>query len=166
MIMKEILKKYLVGFLILFAGIMASCNHNTFYHKSIALPNETWNMDSILVYEFTILDSLQFYNFYIDVRNTTDYPFQNLYFFFTMLFPDGTQFVAPDPLNCILSDSYGRWKGNGSGRIKANRLTFRLNQEEKVRFPQTGTYTILVQHAMREVDLKGITDFGITLQYE
>jgi gliding motility-associated lipoprotein GldH len=117
-------------------------------------------MDSTLVYEFTIIDSLQFYNFYIDVRNTTDYPYQNLYLFFTTQFPDSTRFT--DTLNCILNDAYGRWTGKGYGRIKENRFVFK----PKVRFQQKGSYIFAVQQAMRETDLKGITDFGITMQYE
>jgi len=154
------LKRHSVFFLILLAGTLLSCNHNTFYHKSIALTNEVWNKDSAFVFELSIHDSLQFYRFYIDVRNTTNYGFQNLPLFFTTQFPDNTLFT--DTLNCILSDAHGRWNGKGSGRIKDNRFVFK----QKVRFPQTGIYTFSVQQASREVDLKGVTDFGITLQYE
>ena len=138
----------------------ASCNHKIAYQKMDHLSNETWNMDSILFYEFTIQDSLQYYDFYIDVRNTTDYPYQNLYLFFTTQFPDNTIFT--DTLNCILSDAYGRWTGKGSGKIKENRFTLK----SKVRFPQTGTYIFSAQQAMTDEDLKGIANFGITLQNE
>jgi gliding motility-associated lipoprotein GldH len=158
--MMNTLKNHVFLFWILFAGVAVSCNHNTFYHKTIILPNETWNVDSTLVYEFTITDSLQFYNFYLDVRNTTSYPKQNFWIFFTTQFPDGSKFT--DTLNCILSDAYGRWNGKGSGRVKDNRFLFK----PKVRFQQKGDYIFSVQQAMRTVDLKGITDFGITLQYE
>jgi len=140
--------------------LFVSCNHKTFYQKTDTLPNEIWNSDTVLVYEFTISDSLQYYNFYIDVRNTTVYPYQNLYLFFTTQFPDNTMFT--DTLNCILSDAYGRWTGKGSGRIKENRFVLK----SKVRFPQTGTYVFLAQQAMRDDDLKGIANFGITLQHE
>ena len=147
---------YLIPLLCLFL----SCNHKIYYQKADTLSNEIWNLDTTLVYEFTILDSLQYYNFYIDVRNSAAYPYQNLYLFFTTQFPDNTVFT--DTLNCIVSDAYGRWKGNGSGRIKENRFVFK----QKVRFPQTGTYLFFAQQAMRDDDLKGITSFGITLQHE
>jgi gliding motility-associated lipoprotein GldH len=154
------LKNHFFLSLLLFAGLAVSCKHHTFYHKTTTLHKEMWNMDSALVYEFTIVDSLQFYSFYIDVRNTTDYPRQNLYLFFTTYLPDGAMFT--DTLNCILSDAYGRWTGKGSGRIKENRFLFK----PKVRFQQKGDYVFSVKQAMREENLKGITDFGITLQYE
>ncbi|MCL2291288.1 MAG: gliding motility lipoprotein GldH [Bacteroidetes bacterium] len=145
--------------LVLFC-LFISCKQKTFYQKMDHLPNETWNIDTTLTYEFTISDSLQYYNFYIDVRNTTDYPYQNLYLFFTTQFPDSTMFT--DTLNCILSDAHGRWTGRGSGKIKQNRFVLK----PKVRFPQTGTYIFSAQQAMRTDDLKGIANFGITLQNE
>lgn len=150
----------LAAYLIPIGLFLFSCNHNTFYHKADTLPNETWNRDSVLVYQFTISDSLQYYNFYIDVRNTTQYPYQNLYLFFTTQFPDSTVFT--DTLNCMLCDAYGRWAGKGSGKIKENRFILK----SKVRFPQTGIYLFSAQQAMRVDDLEGITNFGITLQYE
>ena len=153
-------KNFLLLSIILIAGLVVACNSKIFYQKADSLPNEVWNMDTTLVYEFTITDSLQYYNFYIDVRNTTHYPYQNLYLFFTTQFPDSTKFT--DTLNCILCDAYGRWKGEGSGRIKANRFPLK----SKVRFPQKGTYIFSAQQAMRDENLNGIINFGITLQYE
>jgi gliding motility-associated lipoprotein GldH len=122
--------------------------------------NKTWNMDSVFIYEFSISDSLQFYNFYVDVRNTTDYPYQNLFLFFTTQFPDEEIFT--DTLNCILSDAFGRWMGKGSGRFKENRFILK----SKVRFTQTGNYVFTIQQAMRDIELYGIANIGITLQYE
>ena len=155
--------RYMFIFLFPFSFLLFSfsaCNKTTFYHKTNTLQNETWNKDSAFVYQFTITDSLQYYKFYIDVRNTTVYPYQNLYLFFTTQFPDST--VYTDTLNCLLSDAYGRWTGKGSGRIKDNRFLFK----PKVRFQQKGDYVFTVQQAMRDDNLKGITDFGITLLYE
>lgn len=149
----------LVSFLI-FALFFVACTHKTYYQKLNPIRNEIWNKDTLFVYEFNVEDSSKYYNFYINVRNTTDYAYQNLYLFFTSQFPDSTIFT--DTLNCILFDPYGRWTGKGSGRIKENRFIFK----SKVRFPQTGNYIFTAQQAMRDENLTGITDFGITLQYE
>ena len=146
--------------ILLFILLGISCNHRIFYQKIDSLPHETWNVDSILKYEVSISDSLQYYNFYINIRNTTDYPYQDFHIFFTTQFPDGTVFT--DTLHSVLCDAHGRWRGVGSGRIKENRFVFK----SKVRFPQTGTYIFSAQQAMREDDIEGIINFGITLQYE
>jgi len=158
--MSDIFENLFFFSLIFCVFALFSCNHRTFYHKTDSFPNEVWNMDSSLVYEFSIIDSLQYYNIYIDIRNTTNYPYQDFYIFLTTQFPDSTVFT--DTLKCVLSDVYGRWKGKGSGRIKENRFTLK----SKTRFPQTGNYIFTARQAMRDVDLKGITDFGITLQNE
>ena len=152
-------RNYFFFFLMLFAAIAVSCRHHTFYQKMDTISNETWNENDTLVYECKISDSLQFYKLFIDVRNTTDYPYQNLWIFFTTQFPDSTVFT--DTLNCILSDVYGRWTGKGTGKIK-NHFIFK----PQVRFPQKGNYVFKIQQAMRDVDLHGITNIGITLQYE
>jgi gliding motility-associated lipoprotein GldH len=152
-------KNFLFVSIILIAGLVVACKPKIFYQETDQLSNGIWNVDTTLVYEFKISDSLQYYNFYIDVRNTPDYPYQNLYLFFTTQCPDSTQFT--DTLNCILCDAYGRWKGKGSGRIKANNFLLK----SKVRFPQKGTYIFSAQQAMRDENLNGIINFGITLQY-
>ena len=151
--------KILSVFIILTVALL-SCNSRTFYQKTDNFPNQTWNMDSTLVYKVTILDSLQYYNFYINVTNTANYPYQNLYLFFTAQFPDSTAFT--DTLNCILCDAHGDWTGKKVGKIMKNRFTLK----SKVRFPQTGTYIFSVQQAMREEDLIGINNFGIILRHE
>jgi len=159
-IMKNRLCFYILSYSIFFACLSISCNHKTFYQKADRIPNETWNMDSTLIYQFTIDDSLQYYKFFIDVRNNTQYPYQNLSLFFSIQYPDKDIFT--DTLTCILSDPYGRWTGKGSGRIKENRFIYK----SQVRFMQKGVYTFKVQQAMRDVDLIGITNFGITFNYE
>lgn len=157
--MKKMWNRFFFLF-IFFAIVTISCNQKTFYQKTDKFSGETWNKDTVLVYEFTVSDSLQYYNFYVDVRNTNHYPYQNLYLFFTTQFPDSTVFT--DTLNCILCDAYGQWKGKGSGRIKENRFVLK----SKVRFPQTGAYIFSARQAMRDDNLNGIINFGITLQYE
>ena len=157
--MATLFRNYFFLFLMLFACIVVSCRHHTFYQKMDTISNETWNMNDTLFYELSISDSMQFYNFYIDIRNTTNYPYQNLYLFFTTQFPDSTVFT--DTLNCILCDAYGHWTGKGTGIFK-NHFIFK----PQVRFPQKGKYVFKIQQAMRDVDLYGITNFGITLQYE
>ena len=81
------------------------------------------------------------------------------YIFFTTEFPNG--YVATDTLGCILSDPFGKWKGKGNGRIKDNRFLFK----PKVCFHQKGIYRFTVQQAMRDDNLKGIANFGITVEF-
>jgi gliding motility-associated lipoprotein GldH len=114
-------------------------------------------MDSVLQYEVHITDSMQFYDIYIHVRNTTDFETQNFYVFLTTEYPNG--FTGKDTLGCILCDARGQWTGKGSGRVKENRFVYKRN----VRFPLTGIYKFTAVQGMRDKQVKGIADFGMSL---
>jgi len=135
---------------------LASCN-NAYYEKIDSIPDEVWNIDSLLTYQVEITDSLQYYNMYIHVRNTTDFETQNFYIFMTTVFPDG--YTARDTLGCILCDPHGKWTGKGNGRLRDNKFLLK----PKVRFASCGLYTFEVCQAMRSNDVKGIANFGISL---
>ena len=105
-----------------------------------------------------ITDSMAYYNMYIHLRNTTDFETQNFYVFMKTQYPDGHS--EQDTLGFIVCDKFGKWTGKGQGRIKDNMFLF----QPKIRFPRTGTYTFTVTQGMRTDKVKGISDFGITLE--
>jgi gliding motility-associated lipoprotein GldH len=150
--------KNILFFLIVFIVTFTSCKNDVFYEKIDTIKNETWNVNQKLVYEFEITDSLQYYNIFLNVRNSTDYPYQNFYIFLTNQFPSGLQMV--DTLGSILCDPFGKWYGKGSGRIKDNKFLLK----KQVRFQQKGKYIFTVQQGMREENLRGIANFGITFE--
>jgi len=59
----------------------------------------------------------------------------------------------------------GRWLGKGR-KIIENKLWYK----ENIQFFETGTYTLEIQHAMRNlnqvegVQLEGVTDIGISIE--
>jgi gliding motility-associated lipoprotein GldH len=139
--------------------LLWACSGKYFYEKMDSLPNGTWHKDSLLYYDFDITDSMQYYNIYINVRNTINYETQYFYIFLHTFFPNGI--TGCDTLGCILCDPYGKWTGKGLGHIKENHFLYRKN----VRFPRCGHYRIGIEQAMRSDTLKGISDFGISLSY-
>jgi gliding motility-associated lipoprotein GldH len=152
------MKKFgLVIFIIPF--FLISCKNDIYYEKMDSIKNEVWSIDNKLVYEFEIKDSMEFYDIYFNVRNTIDYPYQNLYIFLTNQFPSGIEIV--DTLGCVLCDPFGKWYGKGDGRIKENKFLLR----KKVRFQHKGKYVFTVQQAMRNEQLEGIASFGLTFEH-
>ena len=128
--------------LMLFAG----CNSKTYYAEVRQLPDEKWAVDKPLYYKMTIEDSMQYYNMYIQLRNTTDFETQNFYVFMKTKYPDG--------------DKFGNWTGKGNGRLKDNKFLF----QPKVRFPFNGEYIFTVTQGMRTDEVVGIESFGIVLE--
>ncbi|MDA3904976.1 MAG: gliding motility lipoprotein GldH [Bacteroidales bacterium] len=143
---------------VFFGFVFMSCDSNRYYEQNEAIKNNTWHFNDAKVFEIEIEDSLQAFNFYINVRNTVDYEFANLYFFIQSEIPDGI--IAIDTVECQLADYQGKWLGSGRGGLRDNSFILRQN----MRFLQNGTYKFLLKHGMRHDSLKGIADVGIRLE--
>ena len=153
------MKKYSLLFSSLFFLIMLcnSCTKDIFYEDIQSIQNETWHIDSTLHFEFTITDPEQYYVFYLNVRNSTDFETQYFYVFLTSEFPNG--YIGKDTLGFIISTPVGEWTGRGNGRLKDNNFLYK----KQVRFPHEGVYKFAIQQGMREENVKGIAGFGMTL---
>jgi gliding motility-associated lipoprotein GldH len=138
--------------------LATACNNNVFHNESVHLKNDEWKSADTLFYSFDTKDTLSAYDFYFEVRNTTDYDMQNLYLFITAYYPGNT--YSRDTAECILAAPDGKWYGKGMGKHKDNRFLFRKG----VRFLKAGNYVIAVNQAMRKKTLKGISDVGILIK--
>lgn len=146
---------------ILFLGIFAvSCDRAAVYDQSVIIPNETWSSDSIATFSLPVADTVAAYDLYINLRNTTDYQFQNLYLFVDIHAPNGA--TLRDTFECYLADDHGKWLGKGKGRIYDNRFLYR----QSVKFSTKGDYRIQFQQAMRAENLKGLANVGVRMEYE
>jgi gliding motility-associated lipoprotein GldH len=137
---------------------LMACDPGRVYDQSYAVEGKEWDRDSVFHYTISITDSLQLHDFYISIRNNTDYAYSNIYFFFTTAFPNGH--VTTDTIECILADKDGRWLGNGSGAIKDNLIML----QRGLRFPITGNYHFYIEQAMRDKMLEGIEDIGLRVE--
>ncbi len=146
--------------LVIVAIILAAtaCNKDVFHNETAHLKNEVWKASDTLFYSFDSKDTLASYDFYFEIRNTTDYDMQNLYLFITAYYPGNTYSV--DTAECILAAPDGSWYGKGMGKHKDNRFLFRKG----VKFRKPGNYVIAVNQAMRKDTLKGISDVGILIK--
>lgn len=136
----------------------AGCQQPVVYEEHLPVPSEGWPQDQKLTFQAEITDTASLHELYLDVRNTTAYPYRNLFLFLDIRFPEGT--ILRDTLEATLAERSGEWTGKGFGAIKTNRFLFR----DQVWFPQQGTYTFVIQHGMRQQQLEGIADIGIRIQ--
>lgn len=139
-------------------SIFTSCDRSGIYDQAIVMEDDTWHRENILEFNVKIIDSIHPNDFYIQLRNTTDYKFSNLYFFLDTKFPNGD--IIRDTIQCFLAEPDGKWLGEGMGKIKSNRILLRKN----VLFPTTGNYLFRFEQAMRVVELEGILDFGLRIE--
>lgn len=135
-----------------------SCDSNRVYEENKPIPEAMWSSKNKVAFEFEIPDTTVVHNVYINVRNASQYAFNNLYLFITTTYPDGKTSI--DTVNCFLQDNSGKWLGNGVGDLWDNRLLFKPS----VKFPKKGKYKIEYEQAMRPDPLPSITDVGLRVE--
>ncbi|WP_339916135.1 gliding motility lipoprotein GldH [Yeosuana marina] len=144
--------------------IVVSCDSKRVYDEYKSVPNE-WNKDSIITFKINPPDSIKPYNLFVDLRNTNEYKYSNIFLIVEMVFPHGR--TIKDTLEYRMTDPSGKFLGTGLMDVKENKLWYK----ENVVFKEAGEYTVNIQHAMREngkvngvVSLEGITDVGFRVE--
>ncbi len=135
-----------------------SCNSDKIYNKTYDLKNASWDKSNVLNFSFSLNDTISPYNVLFNVRHSSKYKYQNLYLFVNTTSPEGN--ALRDTFEVMLADDKGRWYGNGWGDIYEVSMPYK----RYVRFPDSGTYTMEVQQAMRTDQLKHVTDFGLQIE--
>lgn len=151
----RILKHWLF---ILCLVMLPACESSVVFQQQKAISADGWHYQNIIVFETMIEDTVSLHSLYLDIRNTVDYRYSNLFIFLDIEFPEGR--ILRDTIECMLADRQGNWTGKGFGRIRTNRFMFR----DDVWFPEKGVYTFRVEQGMREDQLQGIADVGIRIE--
>jgi gliding motility-associated lipoprotein GldH len=120
-----------------------------------------WNKDTSLKFNIPVEDTVSLFSLFINLRNKTDYSFQNLYLFLNIKSPNGN--TTTDTLNFILAYDDGNWTGSGGlfAKYRENMFLYR----KYIQFPEKGNYSVNIRHGMRKDDLEGISSIGLTLNY-
>ena len=158
------LRNNIIFFILVFSFLAVSCDSNRVYDEYKSVPN-TWNKDSIVSFKVNAPDSINPYNLFVNLRNTSEYKYSNLFLIAQMVFPHGK--TITDTLEYRMADPTGKFLGTGLTDVKENKLWYK----EGVVFQEEGTYTVNIQQAMREngkvngiMNLEGITDVGFRVE--
>lgn len=144
--------------------ICSACDSNTVWSDTQSIAG-TWDKQEAVIFTVPSLDSLKNYNVFINLRNTNDYPFNNLFLIAAIEFPHGK--TITDTLEYKMAYPNGEWMGEGIGSVKENKLLLR----ENIQFSEFGNYNIILTQAVRNngetegvSQLPGITDVGISIE--
>ncbi len=150
---------------ILCSLLFMSCAKDKVFDQYKPISDARWHKDSIVSFKMNPIDTLSRNNLYVQLRNSKDYQFSNLFLIVGIEFPDNTNIV--DTLEYEMADAQGKFLGTGFTDLKENKLEYKTN----VIFPKSGEYQVDIQHAMRKsgaVDgvlyLEGITDVGLSIE--
>ncbi len=150
-------------FIFLISGFF-SCDSSQVFdeYKTVS---DSWHKDNTITFNITPPDTLKSYNLFINIRNTSDFKYSNLFLVVEMNFPNGK--AIKDTLEYIMAKPNGEFLGTGFSDIKENKLWYK----EGIVFEESGVYKVNIQHAMREngsvkgiANLEGITDVGFRIE--
>jgi gliding motility-associated lipoprotein GldH len=140
------------------------CKEESFFSQSYQTQGY-WHKDSVVNFTFNVQDSLSNYDCFINIRNTKDYKYSNLFIITSMQFPYGK--VVVDTLEYKMAFKDGKLMGEGLGSLKYNKLWYK----EAVQFSEPGEYQIKIRHAMRKAGqieplskLEGIEEIGFSYE--
>jgi gliding motility-associated lipoprotein GldH len=157
------LNKYAFLLGILSTLLFISCDGNRVYDQYTSV-GTSWDKDTPLIFKFQQPDTINKYNLFINVRNTNEYEFRNLFLIVNLNFPNGN--VISDTLEYDMAAPDGKWLGTGM-TTKESKLWYK----EDKRFPFEGTYEVTIQQAMRKINesqgiqsLKGISEIGFRIE--
>ncbi|SRX52794.1 gliding motility lipoprotein GldH [Aequorivita sp. CIP111184] len=153
----------LVAFFLL-SVMFVSCESNTVFSETQSM-EDYWGAGEVVEFKLPQMDSLKNYNLFLNIRNTNDYKFNNIFLIVSMNFPHGK--TVTDTLEYRMANPDGSWMGQGIGDIKENKLWYK----EHVQFFEEGNYTVDIAQAMRNngavegvTKLEGITDVGFSVE--
>ncbi len=143
--------------------LLVSCDGNRVFDEYVSV-GKSWEKDTALTFKFQQPDTINRYDLFMNVRNTNEYEFQNLFLIVNMNFPNGN--VVSDTLEYEMAAPNGEWLGKGVS-TKVSKLWYKPD----VRFPYNGTYEITIKQAMRKINepegiqsLKGISEVGFRIE--
>ncbi|NRB84390.1 MAG: gliding motility lipoprotein GldH [Winogradskyella sp.] len=148
--------------------LVISCDSKAVFDEYKSVPNQ-WHKDSVASFNFKAPDTTNSYNLYVNLRNTNDYKFSNLFLIVELNYPNGKAFK--DTLEYKMAAPNGELLGSGFTDVKENKLWYR-GYNSPFKFAESGDYKVDIQHAMRkngDVDgveiLEGITDIGFRVEH-
>lgn len=154
-----------IGFIGVFIVLFQACQSNVVYNEYLTLENDEWAQEKIAVFEPILNDTMSNFDIFINLRNTKDYTYSNLFLITQITFPNKVQVI--DTLEYEMTDPQGQFLGSGFSDIKENKLFYK----ENVRFLESGSYLFQIKQAMRKrnevvgIDpLKGVKDVGISIE--
>lgn len=144
--------------------LLFSCDSKMLVGEMRELPGN-WMKNEVMTFQIPELDSLKKYDLFLHLRNTNDYPFNNIFLIASMEFPHGL--TITDTLEYRMANPDGTWLGTGIGTVKESKLVYK----ENVSFLEEGIYKLSISHAVRnngEVQgvsqLEGITEVGYSIE--
>ncbi len=151
--------KYIPAIPLIF--LLLSCDSSRVYEDFNELEEVFWHMDSTQIFTFQINDTSKFYNLYATFRNSSRYPYYNIYFKYTLKDSTDTSLAEELVEYHFFDPKTGKPLGNGLGDL----FDHLVQLEDDLKFGSTGEYQIALQQFMRLDTLPFLMSVGARVEF-
>jgi len=137
---------------------LAACSDNAVIDQNIAIKNNTWLYEQKPLFSAHITNKNIPYHLYLNLRNSIDYPFSNIFVLIHQQNPSKAKITYRVEIK--LANKEGLWKGKSAGSIFSHQTRFLKDYH----FPDTGKYIFQLEQNMRINNLSGINDVGLRIE--
>lgn len=152
------MNKKLFIFSALLLVLLTSCINQPLYEKSYSFKKNQWDSNGKPSFTVDIQDTSKTYDFTITFRTTTDYEFNNVWFYLNTTTPDGEK--AREPFEMKITNTDGSWIGKKTGTIVETELFFKSRK-----LPKSGTYSFYLEQGITQPILKNVLDVGLRVDF-
>lgn len=137
--------------------LLAACGGNTVFEGKKDFSRRYWVFNDPAVFDFEIEDTEQPYDISVHVRNSSEYPYQNIYLQYYLEDESG-RLLSEDLKNIQLFHPVtGVPVGSGLGDIYQVERVFL----DSYRFESAGKYTFRIDQFMRQDSLSEVISVGL-----
>ena len=141
-----------------------ACIPSNTFEKNISMPKNKWSRDFVPHLEFDINDTACYYNMYLTMRHTDNYPYSNIWLNIKTLAPGELKFVQTRT-EIPLAQADGKWLGRGMNEIfEITDHQMPLQRNGMLKFNRVGRYVVELQQIMRIDPLPEVMSVGIRLE--
>lgn len=145
-------------FLLFIVSAICACDKQTVYHTFQSVPGDGWLRQDTLCFEVAVPDSQTYYKLSVEIRNRSNYPYQNLNLSVSYDNPDSIR-ISADTLNAVLTTKEGIWTGDGWGGLYQSAIS-----AGSIKIGKAGNYLFKIAYTLPDEKLRGINDVGIKLE--
>jgi gliding motility-associated lipoprotein GldH len=153
-------KTLIINSILVFSVWVLSCDNHSIFKSYVDLKDSNWYVKNIPSFTFEVKDEKVPYNIYLLIRNSSQYPYNNLYVTRYIYGPDGKQISNRLEEVTLFNAKTGKPLGEGLGDIFDHKVLSNRN----FIFPKKGKYTIKLKQYMRQDPLPYVMSVGVSVE--
>ena len=151
-----------VVFFLCIGWLLVGCDSSRVFEENKDFETRSWDAEEKPIFVFSITDTTQAFNIYINIRNTVDFPNANIYYRYSVLDSLNRELENRLVSNFLFDEKTGKPFGSSAlGDIFDHQFLI-LDQYE---FKNVGEHKIKLEQFMRMDTLPGILSVGTRVEY-